>query len=170
MRLGLAVLGAAAVVGGYVLVNHVASRPAPAGGGAPSAEALPGWQPGPIDEAEAEIRSYELIRYLNPDGSFGMTDDPRRVPPGAKITSRERRTIARAKPAAEPEPTELAPGPAAPRKPLSAAERRLMEKLLETGPFPDAAQLEEMQPELDEVERERRAEGAGDDWGTAVPR
>lgn len=169
MRLGLAVLGAAAVIGGYVVVNNVASRPAPADGDAPAAQEEPGWLPGRIEEPEAEIRSYELIRYVNADGSFGMTDDPRRVPVGAKITGRERRTIARAKPPAAVD-AEDAEAPPAARKPLSGAERRLMEKLLETGPFPDAAQLEKMQPELDEVEAERRAEGAGDDWGTAVPR
>jgi hypothetical protein len=155
MRLGLAALGAAAVIGGFVLVNTLTSRPAPEREAAPAAEGERGWRPGPIEEAEAEIRSYQLIRYVNSDGSFGMTDDPRRVPPGAKITSRERRTIARAKPAAEagPEGVELPPAPE--RRRVSAAERRLIERLLETGPFPDANQLEEMQPDLDELERER---------------
>jgi hypothetical protein len=156
MRLGLAVLGAAAVIGGFVLVNTVTTRPAPEGEAEAAAAAQRGWRPGPIEEADAEIRSYELIRYVNPDGSFGMTDDPRRVPPGAKITGRERRTVARAK---APEPVEAeepeAWPPAGPRRAPSAAERRLMEKLLETGPFPDADQLEEMQPDLDELERER---------------
>jgi hypothetical protein len=170
MRLGLAVLGAAAVIGGYVLVNNVVSRPAPAGGGGPAAEEEPSWLPGPIEEPEAEIRSYELIRYVNPDGSFGMTDDPRRVPPGAKVTGRERRTVARAKPPPAVDATAAALPPEAVRRPPSGAEQRLMEKLLETGPFPDATQLEGMDGDLDELERERRAAGAGDDWGTAVPR
>jgi hypothetical protein len=157
MRLGLAVAGAAAVIGGWALVNAVASRPVPAGAPAPAAGAERDWRPGPIEEADAEIRSYELIRYVDADGSFGMTDDPRRVPPGAKITGRERRTIARAKPPPllEPEAPELPPAPG--RRPLSGAEQRLMEKLLETGPFPDAHQLEEMQPDLDALEQERSA-------------
>jgi hypothetical protein len=173
MRLGLAVVGAAAVIGGYFLVNAVASRPAPADEAASAAQAEAGWRPGPIEEAEAEIRSYELIRYVNADGSFGMTDDPRRVPPGAKITGRERRTVARAKPeAAAAEAPEGWPPlpPAGERRAPSAAERRVMEKLLQTGPFPDAGQLDEMQGDLDELESERRAAGAGDEWGTAVPR
>jgi hypothetical protein len=112
MRLGLVVVGAAVVVGGYVLVNSIASRPAPADGAAPAAHEAPGWQPG-SEEPEAEIRSYELIRYVNADGSFGMTDDPRRVPAGAKITGRERRTVARAKPPAAVDALDPEPPPAA---------------------------------------------------------
>jgi hypothetical protein len=132
MRLGLAVACAAAVVGGYLLVNAVASRPTPADEAAPAAQAGSGWRPGPIGEADAEIRSYELIRYVNPDGSLGMTDDPRRVPPGAKITGRERRIVAQAKPPAEEEPADPHLPPA--HRPRSS----------------EAEQL-------DELERERRA-------------
>lgn len=159
MRLGLAVFSAAVVFGGYTLVNTVSSRPATPGA-APAAEER-GWLPGAIDdEPAAETRTFELIRYLNPDGSFGMVDDPRRVPPGAKILGRERKTVAVAKPApAEDVPAEQL-GSRLPLRdgagrPLSAAEQRVMERLLETGVFPDAKQLEEMQGDLDELERER---------------
>jgi hypothetical protein len=160
MRLGLAVISAAAVIGGYALVDSVASRPADASfGSAPAAGEEGGWMPRLIDEPEPETRSYELIRYMNEDGSFGMTDDPRRVPPGARILGRERKTVTVAKPVVEPEWDERLdqasrPPPGAGRK-LSGAEQRLMEKLLETGPFPDAHQLEQMQGDLDELERER---------------
>jgi hypothetical protein len=172
MRLGLAVVSAAAVIGGYWLVNSIASRPAP--GATPAAQEERGWLPGAIDEpvpeAEVEIRSYELIRYVNPDGSLGMVDDPRRVPPGATITGRERRTVERAKPPADTPPE--APGPPAARtdRRLSGAEQRLVEKVLETGVFPDAVQLEGMQDDLDALERERRAAGAGADGPSAAPR
>ena len=155
MRLGFAVLGAAAVVGAYTLVNTLVHRPAAPG--ASAAETRRSWMPGVIEdegEAEAETRSFELIRYLNPDGSFGMVDDARRVPPGAKILSRERRTASVAK-AAETAPE---PGPAAlatPGRTLSPAEQRVLQRVLETGVSPDASQLERMQGDVDALERER---------------
>jgi hypothetical protein len=98
----------------------------------------------------AETRSYELIRYVNKDGSFGMVDDPTRVPRGATIIGRERKTVTAEKPAppAAPEPD---PMTAPPQRPLSAAEQRVVEAALEAGLLPDAAQ------HLDEVERERAA-------------
>ncbi len=166
MRLGLAVVSAAAVIGGYALVNTLSSRPADSAVGAPGApEAVRSWMPGAIDEPAAEPRSFELIRYMNKDGSFGMVDDPRRVPPGATILGRERKTAAAAKPApAEPaseERLDSAPRPrAGAGRRLSAAEQRVMEKVLETGVFPDAEQLEQMQGDLDELDRERAAGGA----------
>jgi hypothetical protein len=163
MRLGVAVLAAAAVMGGYALVNHVASRPAMPGEEAAEER---GWLPGVIeDEPAPEGRRYELIRYVNKDGSFGMVDDPTRVPKGATIVGRERKTVAAPKPsAAEPAPSG-APMERAPDGDhrLSEAEQNLLEKVLETGVFPDANQLDGMQGELDAVEQERRAAAAGED-------
>ena len=46
-------------------------------------------------------------------------------------------------------------GPAA----LALLEQRLMEKVLETGVFPDAEQLEQMQGDQNELDRERAAAG-----------
>jgi hypothetical protein len=156
MRLGLAVLGAAAVIGGYALVNSVSGRPAaPAPGSDPGGRS---WSPSVLDEPAPAARTYELIRYVNPDGSFGMVDDPTRVPRGATIIGRERKTAAAAEPAEGPDSDEAADVPAEPAPgPLSAAERRVMEAVLETGLFPDGAQLERMEDDLDEVERERAA-------------
>ena len=169
MRLGLAVLSAAVVIGGYTLVNTIQSRPADSEPGAETAsETLRSWMPGAIDEPAVETRSFELIRFMNPDGSFGMVDDARRVPPGATILGRERKQVAAAKPApaerapeaeVAPEPEESvdpALPPGAGRR-LSAAERRVMEAVLKSGVMPDASQLEQMQGDLDALEAEREA-------------
>ena len=161
MRLGLAVVSAAAVIGGYALVNTLGSRPAAHERATPAAEMAHGWRPGAIDEPAAEARTYELIRYLNPDGSLGMVDDPTRVPPGATILGRERKTVTAAK------PTAAAPRP---DRRLSPAEQRVMERVLETGVFPDASQLEQMQGDLDALDRERAAAGVDAEGGAARPR
>jgi len=161
MRLGLAVVSAAAVIGGYALVNTLSSRPAAPGGATPAAETARSWAPGALEEPAPETRTYELIRYLNPDGSLGMVDDPTRVPPGATILGRERKTTAAAK---------RAPAAPAPGHRLSPAEQRVMEKVLETGVFPDAAQLERMQGDLDALDRERAAAGVDAEGRAARPR
>jgi hypothetical protein len=169
MRLGLAVFSAAAVIGGYALVNTIGSRPAePADGGALAAEADGGWLPGSIDEPVAETRSYELIRYVNKDGSFGMVDDPTRVPPGATIVGRERKTVAVKKPA--PAPGADPAGDAdleeeervmrmveerqASSQRLAQIQRRVMETVLGSGVFGDRAEVGKVQKDLDAMQRE----------------
>jgi hypothetical protein len=173
MRLGLVVISAAAVVGGYMLVNTIQSDPADPSGQSSVEKTVRGWMPGAIDEDEpaTETRSYELIRYMNKDGSVGMVDHESRVPPGAKILGRERKTAvvpksAPAKPAqfaskkSRPEPDadepQLSPEMRdAAGRPLTDAEKAVMKRVLETGVFPDAHQLEQMQGDLDAVGRER---------------
>jgi hypothetical protein len=169
MRLGLAVFSAAVVIGGYALVNSISSRPAePGDGGALTAEAERGWLPGSIDEPEAETRSYELIRYVNKDGSFGMVDDPTRVPPGATIVGRERKTVAVKKPvpapgadpAADPELEEeerfmrMVEERRASSQRLAAIQRRVMETVLGSGLFGDPAEAGKVQKDLDAMQRE----------------
>jgi len=169
MRLGLAVFSAAAVIGGYALVNAISSRPAePTDAGALAAEAERGWLPGSIDEPAAETRSYELIRYVNKDGSFGMVDDPTRVPPGATIVGRERKTVAVRKPAPAPgaEPTgdaeleeeerfaRMAEQRQASSQRLAAIQRRVMETVLGSGLFGDPAEVGKVQKDLDAMQRE----------------
>jgi hypothetical protein len=161
MRLGLAVVSVAAVIGGYALVNTLGSRPAAPADAKTAAETGRSWAPRAIDEPDSETRTYELIRYLNPDGSLGMVDDPRRVPPGARILGRERKTAAAAKRApAAPEPGHR----------LTPAEQRVMERVLETGVSPDAHQLEQMQGDLDALDRERAAAGVDAEGRAARPR
>jgi hypothetical protein len=171
MRLGLAVLGAAAVIGGYALVNSIQGRPAQSGDdGEHAASSGSSWLPGAIeDEPEAETRSYELIRYLNKDGSFGMVDDPTRVPPGATIVRRERKTVAVRKPAPAAGPADAAPDAAleeeermirmveereASSQRLAAIQRRVMETVLGSGLFGDAAEVGKVQKDLDAMKRE----------------
>jgi hypothetical protein len=169
MRLGLAVFSAAAVIGGYALVNTIGSRPAePADGGALAAEADGGWLPGSIDEPVAETRSYELIRYVNKDGSFGMVDDPTRVPPGATIVGRERKTVAVKKPVpaagaelagdAELEEEErfvrMVEERQASSQRLAQIQRRVMETVLGSGVFGDPAEVGKVQNDLDAMQRE----------------
>lgn len=110
MRLRLAVLSAAAVVGGYALVSSVQGRfSGPGDGSEPSGRS---WSPSVLEEPAPATRTYELIRYVNPDGSLGMVDDPTRVPRGATIVGRERRTMTVATPAApEAAGPESAPPP-----------------------------------------------------------
>jgi len=168
MRLGLAVFGAAVVFGGYALVNTIQTGPEGSGSEASATDKLRSWMPGAIDDepGEVETRSYELIRYMNKDGSFGMVDDPTRVPPGATILGRERKTAAVAKQAPTGREREAAGAlsegkslsPDKPGRTLSPAEQRLMDSVMKGGPFPDAAQLEQMQKDLDELERERVGE------------
>ena len=169
MRLGLVVFSAAAVLGGYALVNSISSRPAePGDGGALAAEAERSWLPGSIDEPAAETRSYELIRYLNQDGSFGMVDDPTRVPPGATIIGRERKTVAVAKPAPArgTDPTgdgeleeeerleRMVEERQASSQRLATIQRRVMETVLSSGLFGDTGRVEKVQKDLDEMQRE----------------
>jgi hypothetical protein len=169
MRLGLAVFSAAAVIGGYALVNTIGSRPAePADSGALAAEAGGGWLPGSIDEPVAETRSYELIRYVNKDGSFGMVDDPTRVPPGATIVGRERKTVAAKKPepAAGAEPAgdaeleeeerfmRMVEERQASSQRLAQIQRRVMETVLGSGVFGDPAEVGKVQNDLDAMQRE----------------
>ena len=169
MRLGLVAFSAAAVLGGYALVNSISSRPAePGDGGALAAEAERGWLPGSIDEPAGETRSYELIRYLNKDGSFGMVDDPTRVPPGATIIGRERKTVAVRKPAPAHD-ADPAADPAleeeerlvrmveereASSQRLAQIQRRVMETVLGSGLFGDAAEVGKVQKDLDAMKRE----------------
>ena len=160
MRLGLAFVGAALVLGAYTLVNTIKSRPtAPEEGAAPIAETVRAFLPDAL-EPGPEPRSYELIQFLKPDGSVGMVDDPKRVPPGAKILSRTRKTEAvpkRKDPAAE---ERLAGGRRTrPGRGLTVAEQALLDAVLESGVHPDAHELEQMEDELDAVERERRFDG-----------
>ena len=169
MRLGLAVFSAAAVIGGYALVNSIVSRPAePGDGGALAAESERGWLPGSIDEPAGETRSYELIRYLNKDGSFGMVDDPTRVPAGATIVGRERKTVAVRKPAPARD-ADPAPDPAleeeerlmrsveerqASSQRLAQIQRRVMETVLGSGLFGDTGEVGKVQKDLDAMKRE----------------
>jgi hypothetical protein len=167
MRLGLAVFAAAAVLGGYALVNTLGSRPAPPEGAAPAAEAERDWLPSAIDEPAPEARSYELIRYMNKDGSFGMVDDPTRVPPGATILGRERKTVAVTKPAtpaaepsADPATEEeerlermLMQRQEASRR-LATAQRRITDAVLGSGLFPGSETLEQVQGDLDTMQQE----------------
>ena len=169
MRLGLAVLSAAVVIGGYALVDTVSSRPAePADGGALGAEAERGWLPGSIDEPAAETRSYELIRYVNKDGSFGMVDDPTRVPPGATIVGRERKTVSVRKPPPAPGAdsggdagleeeerfTRMVEERQASSQRLAQIQRRVMETVLGSGLFGDPAEVGKVQNDLDAMQRE----------------
>src|SRR5262245_36453604 len=157
MRLGLAFVGAALVLGAVALVNTLDGRPAAEEEAAtPIAETVRGWIPDALEPAP-EPRSYELIQFLKPDGSFGMVDDPKRVPPGAKILSRTRKTEAAPK-KAEPAPDERVAGGrrARPGRGLTVAEQALLDAVLESGVHPDAHQLEQMEDELEAAERERR--------------
>jgi hypothetical protein len=196
MRLGLVVLSAAAVTGGTLLVNTISSRPAfgPAER-PPAAEAERDLRPGSSAAPPPETRRYELIRYVTKDGSFGMVDDPTRVPPGATIVGRERKTVVTEKPAA-PEPflePELEEEERLERmleqrhqagQRLAAAQRRIAESVLGSGLFPRSETLGKLQGELDTMQQEADrmndcADGdcpalapaaAGDELRSAVPR
>ncbi len=199
MRLGLVVFSAAVVIGGYALVNSVESRPAETGdGSAPAAQAERSRLPDSIGEPVPELRTYELIRYVNKDGSFGMVDDPTRVPPGAAILGRERKTVTVARPGAsddvdpafaeEMEEEERLVRMVEQRqesmKRLASIQRRVAETVLGSGLFGADSKLGKVQKDLDEMQREADrandcADGdcpelvpaaAGDELRSAVPK
>ncbi len=183
MRLGLVVVSAAAVVGGYLLVNTVSSRPATAPvEPTPVAESKRELRPGSSSTPPPETRRYELIRYITKDGSFGMVDDPTRVPPGATIVGRERKTVVAEQPAAsEPsfspefEEEERLERMLEQRRQagqrLAAAQRRIAETVLGSGLFPGSETLGKVQGELDTMQREadRMNDCADGDCPEAAP-